>query len=78
LADKAQFGIAERGDGSGARRAVDHGQFAYHRSRSKNGKNALTAIGRGDARFEQTFLDAVASVSFIPGQEQYLIGIKRR
>src|ERR1700738_2532271 len=76
LAYKIQFGVAERRDRSGARRAVDHGQFAYHRPRSENAKNAFTTVRCADARFEQTLLYSVASVSFIPGQEQRLLGVK--
>src|SRR5882762_8954368 len=56
LACKIQFGVAERRDRSGARRAVDHGQFAYHRPRSENAKNAFTTVRCADARFEQTIL----------------------
>jgi hypothetical protein len=36
----------------------------------EDGKNAFTAVGRADARFEQTILYPIASISFIPGEEQ--------
>jgi hypothetical protein len=59
--------LAQVRDGSGARCAVDHGQFAHHRPEAEDSKDAFTAIGRADARFEQAILYPVASISFVPG-----------
>jgi hypothetical protein len=68
--------LAQVRDGSGARCAVDHGQFAHHRPEAEDSKDAFTAIGRADARFEQTILYPIASISFIPGEEQRLLRLK--
>jgi hypothetical protein len=68
LVDKAQCRLAEGRDRSGAGCAVDHGQFAHYRLGAEDSKDAFTAVGRADARFEQTILYRVASTSLIPAR----------
>jgi hypothetical protein len=44
----------------------DHRQFADNRTGPEYCENALTACRHTDARFEQAFLDTIASVAIVP------------
>src|SRR5262245_63677863 len=76
-ADEAELRIPQRSDRSRARSPVDHGELADDRTGSEYCEDALTARRGGDARLEQAFLNAIASVALVPRHEQGLRSCQR-